>query len=452
MYLSASKHELPVIQIILIHKEKIMRRREIYLLATALLFSTLLIGQEYPGFWVSGRHLYDRCGERVILRGVSNPNIWFERNGIPRYAEIKQTGANVVRIVWTTAGTPQELDEAISNCIDEQMIPMIELHDATGDFSKLQTCVDYWIDQDVTDILKKHEQYLLVNIGNEIGDGNVTGTTFRMGYESAISQMRLAGIRVPLIIDGTDWGKNINILQAEGPDLIEYDPDHNLIFSVHMWWPQMYGYTESSIVNEINQSVNMSLPLIVGEFSQMHGACEDDVITSENSIAYKTILKECQENQVGYIAWSWFGNCNPFWDMSTTGTFASLYDWGLEVAVSDENSIQNTSVLPYSIANGVCNPNSLTPDMINPGFQLYQNNPNPFASGTSIKYTLRTPSVVQLTVYNFLGEKVTDLVNEFQSPGTYEKEFDPSDLPYGIYFYSLMSNNIKLTKRMLLVN
>ena len=58
------------------------------------LFSSLL-AQEYPGFRVMGRHLYDPCGERVILRGVANPNIWYQRDGLPHYEEIEQTGIDL---------------------------------------------------------------------------------------------------------------------------------------------------------------------------------------------------------------------------------------------------------------------------------------------------------------------------------------------------------------------
>jgi hypothetical protein len=47
-----------------------------------------------------------QCGEKVILRGVSNPNIWFEHDGLIRYREIEKTGAKVVRIVWQTLCSP----------------------------------------------------------------------------------------------------------------------------------------------------------------------------------------------------------------------------------------------------------------------------------------------------------------------------------------------------------
>ena len=328
---------------------------KILIITVILLTYTNINAQVYEGFRVKGRFLYDACGEKVILRGVSNPNIWFKKNGLPHMNEIEKTGANVVRIVWETKGKPQKLDKAITNCRSNNMIPIIELHDATGDLTKLQICIDYWLRAEIVDIIKKHEKYLLVNIANEPGVFEVTNTDFRNTYDLAVKQMRAAGIHVPLIIDGTDWGKNINIMQAEGPKLIENDPDHNLIFSVHMWWPKMYGFTEQMIIEEITESAEMNLPLIVGEFSQMHGNEDEALITSENSIPYKTIISECEKTETGYIAWSWFGNNNPNWDMTREGTFESLYGWGLEVAISDENSIKNTSIRPYSILNnGTC--------------------------------------------------------------------------------------------------
>ncbi len=429
-----------------------IKKSILYVIVTLVI--VLPVGaQEYPGFRVKGRHLYDKCGEKVILRGINNPNIWFEKNGVPRYTEIDKTGANVIRIVWQTNGTAQELDEAIANCIAKSMIPMAELHDATGDLSKLPDCVDYWIDPDVVDVIVKHEEYLLINIANEAGDWNVTPAEFKTAYSSAVSAMRDAGIHVPLFIDGSDWGKNINILQSEGPDLIESDPDHNLMFSVHMWWPKMYGFSESDIGDEIAESVEMGLPLIVGEFSQMHGSCDENTITDENSIAYKTIIRECEENEIGYIAWSFFGNCNSLWDMSSDGTYESLYDWGLEVAVSDENSIANTAVRPYYISNAVCNPNTVESTPVSkPGLvNLMKNFPNPFKESTRIDYALTRDALVELSVYNFLGEKVHTLNNKRQIPGTYSVVLDAEELYPGVYFYSIKADNIRQTRRMLLL-
>jgi mannan endo-1,4-beta-mannosidase len=390
--------------------------------AFVVALSSIALAQELPGFRVVGRHLYDKCGEKVILRGVANPNVWFQRDGMPQYEGIEQTGANVVRIVWSSSGSAAQLDAAIANCANLSMIPMIENHDATGDWSKLGAAVDYWCREDVLDVIQKYEEVLLLNIANECGDGTVTNSAFKTGYESAVKKMREAGIHVTLVIDASGWGQNINILQSQGPALIQADPDHNLLFSVHMWWPKMYGYREADIGNELAESVRIGLPLIVGEFAQMHGSCGDNTITDQNSIPYLTIIRQCRLNEIGWIAWSWFGNCNPFWDMTTGGTFETLYDWGLEVAVTDENSILNTSQRPYYIVNGACDPSAVEIHAATSrpeGFELKPNYPNPFNSSTVIAFVLNDAAHVVLDVYDLAGRRIVKLMDETVSAGSH---------------------------------
>ncbi len=318
-----------------------------------LVMSIQAYSAELPGFRVVGRHLYDRCGEKVILRGVNKMIVWTDINGTS-FPEIAKTGANAVRIVWVTTGAVDKFDAAIAKCRENNMIPMVELHDATGEWSKLSTCVDWWVKPEVVSVIQKHEEYLLVNIANECGN-SVSNADFKSGYTTAVTRMREAGIHVPLIIDGAGWGKDINILQATGPDLIAADPDHNLLFSVHMWWIPEWGYSDQMITDEINQSVQMNLPLIVGEFGNTANACT-------GTINYKLILEKCQENEIGWLAWSWGpGNSDcASMDMTTDSKFETLSGWGLEVAVTDPNSIKNTSVIPQFMLTGVCEGNQTT--------------------------------------------------------------------------------------------
>ena len=299
---------------------------------------------QLPGFRVVGRHLYDRCGEKVILRGVSKMIVWTDINGTS-FPEIAKTGANVVRIVWVTTGAVDKFDAAITTCRENNMIPMVELHDATGEWSKLSAMVDWWTSPDVVKVIQKHDEYLLVNIANECGNA-VSSGDFKSGYTDAVTRMRAAGIHVPLIIDGAGYGTDINILQATGPDLITADPDHNLLFSVHMWWISEYGFTDQMIPDEIAQSIQMNLPLIVGEFGNTAANCT-------GVINYKKILEECQKNEIGWLAWSWGpGNSDcATMDMTSDSKYETLRGWGLEVAVTDDNSIQNTSVRPKSHDN-----------------------------------------------------------------------------------------------------
>lgn len=89
-------------------------------------------------------------------------------------------------------------------------------------------------------------------------------------------------------------------------------------------------------------------------------------------------------------------------------------------------------------------------------FTLSQNYPNPFNPVTKIKYSIAQSADVKLVVYDILGRKVTELVNEKQSPGIYEVLFDASSeklhsLASGVYFYKLTTGNFTDTKRMLMI-
>jgi len=56
-----------------------------------------------------------------------------------------------------------------------------------------------------------------------------------------------------------------------------------------------------------------------------------------------------------------------------------------------------------------------------------------------------------LKIFDVLGNEVAALVNQKQNAGNYEVEFNGQDLPSGIYYYKIKTNNFTATKKMLLV-
>lgn len=84
-------------------------------------------------------------------------------------------------------------------------------------------------------------------------------------------------------------------------------------------------------------------------------------------------------------------------------------------------------------------------------FSLSQNYPNPFNPSTVIIYQLPVSAIVTLKVYDLLGREVASLVDEYKPAGKYEVDFDGSQLPSGIYFYTLTSGNFTATKKLLLL-
>jgi hypothetical protein len=84
-------------------------------------------------------------------------------------------------------------------------------------------------------------------------------------------------------------------------------------------------------------------------------------------------------------------------------------------------------------------------------FYLSQNYPNPFNPSTVIEFSIPKTSEVNLTIYNFLGQKVVTLINKELPSGTYNIRFDASNYSSGVYFYTLKTNNYIMTKKMILL-
>ena len=84
-------------------------------------------------------------------------------------------------------------------------------------------------------------------------------------------------------------------------------------------------------------------------------------------------------------------------------------------------------------------------------FGLQQNYPNPFNPATKIEYQIPEGSFVTIKLYDVLGNEITSLVNEEKQAGSYEVEFDASNLPSGIYVYQLKADKFVETKKMVLL-
>jgi mannan endo-1,4-beta-mannosidase len=289
--------------------------------------------------YVSGRFLYAPNGERVILRGINEMSVVTDPTGSKTLPEIAKTGANVVRLMWMRwGGGSMKLDTLLKNCIASKMLPMLELHDATGKWEMLDSCVLFWLRPEVTAVLKKYEKYLLLNIANECGDGTVSQAAFGEKYAAVVKRLRAAGINVPLVIDAANWGRNEAYLFENAAQLLKADPLHNLIFSWHIWDS---GIAESRIRSAIDRSIAQDICLLIGEFAPMEVQCKC-------CIPYKYILAYAQQKNIGWLAWSWGpGNADcAQMDMTKTTAFDTLFDWGLEVAITNPNSIKNTAIRP----------------------------------------------------------------------------------------------------------
>jgi Cellulase (glycosyl hydrolase family 5) len=134
---------------------------------------------------------------------------------------------------------------------------------------------------------------------------------------------------------------------------VNFDPDHNLIFSAHLY----DSLAASAYTSMFAKARSLQLPFIVGEFANKEPpGCGKD-------IDYKSLVNEANKAGIGWLAWSWGDNDpNKVWngdcalfDMTSTFAFDSLKDWGKEVSVDNAASIKNTAKRPYALQHGdVC--------------------------------------------------------------------------------------------------
>jgi hypothetical protein len=89
-------------------------------------------------------------------------------------------------------------------------------------------------------------------------------------------------------------------------------------------------------------------------------------------------------------------------------------------------------------------------------FDLSQNYPNPFNPTTVIEYALPKASQVKIQIYNILGQKVRNLVDEQQEAGYKTIYWDGKDdhgkeISSGVYFYRIVARDFVKCKKMTLL-
>ena len=125
----------------------------------------------------------------------------------------------------------------------------------------------------------------------------------------------------------------------------------------------------------------------------------------------------------------------------------SVYTWYVK-STDNKDTTESTTRSTFTAPSVVgVNDEENLPD----NFYLYQNYPNPFNPETKIIYSLKKAGIVHLTVYDPLGRKVAVLMDEIQSAGRHSIIFSGADLPSGIYYYRLQTNNEIMVKKMILL-
>jgi len=139
---------------------------------------------------------------------------------------------------------------------------------------------------------------------------------------------------------------------------------------------------------------------------------------------------------------NWFAQSSP-----TTNSLYSVFYLNNETGWIGGN---NGVLLKTTNGGGITAINEITtyqPEQ----YELFQNYPNPFNPNTIIKFSLIKAGDVSITIFSSTGEEVWRYLNNKLNQGTYEIEWNAESHASGLYFYTLKTNDILLTKKMILI-
>ena len=110
--------------------------------------------------------------------------------------------------------------------------------------------------------------------------------------------------------------------------------------------------------------------------------------------------------------------------------------------------INNGSVGIYELSFPSSSSTDLESENASPSrITLHQRSSNPFNPTTKIQYELPISTEVNLSIYNGIGHKISELVNGEQRAGFHSVNYDAQNNPSGIYYYRLETSYSTLTKK-----
>ncbi|MFF8642651.1 glycoside hydrolase family 5 protein [Streptomyces sp. NPDC015345] len=282
-----------------------------------------------PGFHVIGGRLLDATGKDFVLRGVNHAHAWYPSRTAQALKDVKALGANSVRVVLATGDRWAKNDTAdvaavVAQCKQNRLVCVLEAHDTTGYGEQsgaisLARAVDYWIS--VKGAVQGQEKYVILNIGNE-PHGNSGYASWASDTKNALARMRTAGFHHTLMADAPNWGQDWSFtMRDRAAEVFAADPRRNTVFSVHM-----YGVfnTADKVKSYLNRFTSQRLPIVVGEFGDMHSDGDPDEAA---------IMSTARQLGVGYLGWSWSGNGGgvEYLDMATGFDASRLTSWGQRI-------------------------------------------------------------------------------------------------------------------------
>ena len=80
-----------------------------------------------------------------------------------------------------------------------------------------------------------------------------------------------------------------------------------------------------------------------------------------------------------------------------------------------------------------------------------QNYPNPFNPNTTIEFSLPRACDVEITIYNFHGQKIATLVTQYLQAGWHKIDWNAKNIPSGVYTYTMQAGSFAESRKLIVL-
>ena len=302
------------------------------------------------GFFVVNGNVYDANGIPFVMKGPNNNHAWGSYND--NYAaidHIARTGANAARAVmyqditldsgnpWTDAAdTPARRKVVVERYLANSVVPVVEDHASIADGGSVQAnpaalaeITTHWLANAAW--LKQYERYVILNIANEWGPpagASGTNTVWRDSYITQVQRLRAGpdgniaatadNINALIMIDAGQWGQDFNTLQYHADDVLAADPQHNVVFSIHLYgqWRaddrdfEVNGAPNSdfgpwNMVTRLAALKSAGIPLVIGEWAWEDFRDFSSLGAPYGAYRTRRVMELSDQLGIGWLGWSW---------------------------------------------------------------------------------------------------------------------------------------------------
>jgi len=346
-----------------------------FALCTLVLPLPLIAQPLTPTPRVSGRHILDRCGNILVLRGLEqnqtvNVNGGTIINGSWNAVvdHLNTTRANQMRIIMEDVGvsqTRQMVERAVSHNL------IVEIHASIG----------FYAQNSVRQMVEANKSHLILGIFGEPGYDD--RARWEQETMSALQQIRAWGYDSPVLIMGNLYGRDLVSVLEYGQTLVNADPLHQVIMGWQAYWGESnwyqswYGLTFQQAMTQI---ASKNFPVQVG----LTYNADDPA----DPIDYRLLMALTRQHGISTHFWDYYSR-NPLdqnkllTSSDSTGSDIEMTALGEIVLQSDPNSFWNINA-PRACTGQTCYANcdgsTVAPVLSANDFQCFLGK---FASGHS---------------------------------------------------------------------